>query len=208
MSTAQKYWDKSAKKYAQSPVADEATYQRKLEETQSFLKEHMRVLEFGCGTGTTALAHAAHVAAIDAIDISQAMIDICQEKAEAAGVGNVHFKRATLTEFAADASTYDAVLGLNVLHLLPNRREAIRETARVLKSGGLFVTSTVCLAGSSLRFLRPLVPIGKLFGLLPDVFVLSEAELVQELEAEGFTIERQWHHAKDGIAVFIIARKQ
>ena len=54
MAKSEQFWDKTAERYAKSPVSDEATYQRKLAETQSYFTPGMRVLEFGCGTGTTA----------------------------------------------------------------------------------------------------------------------------------------------------------
>ncbi len=207
MADSAKFWDKTAERYAKSAVGDEATYQRKLEETQSFFKPDMHVLEFGCGTGTTAIAHAPHVQRIDAIDISEQMLVIARDKAAQAAVVNDQFSRGTLIEYAADAASIDALLGLNVIDLIPNRRETFAEAARILKPGGLFVTSTACLGASYLRFLRLIVPLGKLLGLMPDVYVLSEQELVTEIQEAGFTIERQWHHGKDGIAVFIIARK-
>ena len=207
MADSQKYWDKTAERYARSPVADEATYQRKLDETRSLLREDMRILEFGCGTGTTAVHHAPHVAHIDAIDISQNMLDIGQRKADEAGASNITFTRGTLTEFQAPSESLDAVLGLNVLHLLPDRVAVIGEVARILKPGGVFVSSTVCLAGSKLRFIRYVAPLAKLIGLMPDLFIFSESELADEIRAAGFQIERRWHHAKDGVAVFIIARK-
>ncbi|TNF86754.1 MAG: class I SAM-dependent methyltransferase [Gammaproteobacteria bacterium] len=207
MADSQKYWDKTAERYAKSPVSDEATYQRKLEETQGCLRGEMRILEFGCGTGTTAVHHAPHVAHIDAIDISQNMLDIGQRKADEAGVSNITFTRGTLREFQAPPESLDAVLGLNVLHLLPDRISVIEEVARILKPGGIFVSSTVCLAGSTLRFIRYIAPLAKLIGLMPDLFIFSESELADEIRSAGFEIERQWHHAKDGIAVFIIARK-
>ena len=207
MADAQKFWDKTAARYAKSPVSDEATYQRKLSETQEFLKPDMRILEFGCGTGTTAVHHAPHVSHIDAVDISQNMVDIGKGKAAEAGIENITFSRGTLTEFAAAPASLDAVLGLNVLHLLPDRREAIAEVARILKPGGVFVSSTVCLAGSPLRFIRYVAPLARLLGLMPDLYIFAESELAEEITSAGFEIERQWHHGKDGVAVFIIARK-
>ena len=36
----------------------------------------MRIVEFGCGTGTTAVHHTPHVQHIDAIDISAKMLEI------------------------------------------------------------------------------------------------------------------------------------
>ena len=207
MAESDKFWDKTAERYAKSPVSDEVTYQKKLAEAQSFFTPDMHILEFGCGTGTTAVHHAPHVQHIDAIDISENMLEIGRGKAREAGVENITFTRGTLTEFNADTDTLDAVLGLNVIHLLPDRKAVIAEVVRILKPGGIFVSSTVCLGHSYLRFIKLAVPLGKLLGLMPDVFVLTEAELASEVTNAGFVIERQWHHGKNGIAVFMVARK-
>lgn len=201
------YWDKMAKGYAKSPVGDETTYQRKLAETQEFLSPHMQVVEFGCGTGSTALVHAPFVQSILATDISANMLEIGRSKAEAAGIQNIQFQLGNLIDLHLEAESVDAVLGLNVLHLIPDRQEIIAEAARILKPGGVFVTSTVCMRTSPLRFIKLLVPLGKLLRLLPDIVVMSEAELADDITSAGFAIERQWQHAKGGIAVFIIARR-
>jgi len=207
MTRSDKFWDKTAERYAKSPVSDEATYQKKLAETQSFFSPDMRILEFGCGTGTTAIHHAPHVKHIDAIDISENMLQIGRDKARDAGIDNITFTRGTLSEFNAATDSLDAVLALNVIHLLPERQAVFDVVARILKPGGMFVSSTVCLADSYLRFIKLAVPLGKLLGVMPDLFILSEAELASEVKQAGFTIERQWHHGKNGIAVFMIARK-
>ncbi|MFP6815940.1 MAG: class I SAM-dependent methyltransferase [Pseudomonadales bacterium] len=207
MAKSDRYWDKTAERYAKSPVSDEASYQKKLAETQSFFTPNMRILEFGCGTGTTAVQHAPHVQHIDAIDISENMLEIGRGKATEAGVENITFTRGTLTEFNADTATLDAVLALNVIHLLPDRPAVIAEVERILKPGGVFVSSTVCVGHSYLRFIKLIVPLAKLLGLMPDLFVLTEAELATEFTNAGFVIERQWHHGKKGIGVFMVARK-
>lgn len=207
MSKSAKFWDKTAERYAKSPVSDEATYQKKLVETQRFFRPDMRIVEFGCGTGTTAIHHAPHVQHIDAIDISENMLAIGRGKAGDAGIDNITFTRGTLTEFSAEDASVDAVLGMNVIHLLPDRHEVIAEVARILKPGGIFISSTVCLGQSYLRFIKLVAPLGKMLGLIPDVFILTEAELVSEISSAGFEIERQWHHGKGGISVFMIARK-
>lgn len=58
---ASSFWDRTADKYAATPIADEASYQVKLAETRRRMRSDMNVLEFGCGTGSTALLHAPHV---------------------------------------------------------------------------------------------------------------------------------------------------
>ncbi|WP_370981140.1 class I SAM-dependent methyltransferase [Agaribacterium sp. ZY112] len=207
MSVSQEFWDKKAGAYAESPIADEESYQRKLSETQALLTPEMSILEFGCGTGTTAIKHAPNVKDILAIDIAQNMLEIGRERAKKAGVDNVVFKRSTLTGLCAKSESLDAVLGLNVMHLVPNRKETLADVARILKPGGIFVSSTVCLGGSYLRFVKLFEPIGKFLGLMPDLFILKESEWEKEIIDAGFTIETQWHHGNNGIAVFIIARK-
>ncbi|MBV1928608.1 MAG: class I SAM-dependent methyltransferase [Gammaproteobacteria bacterium] len=207
MSESDRFWDKKAVGYSKSPISDEKTYQRKLSEAQSFLTPDMRILEFGCGTGTTAVHHAPHVLHVDAIDISENMLKIGRERANESNVKNIAFTRGTLTEFSAGTDSLDAVLGLNVIHLLPDRRAVLTEIARILKPGGVFVSSTGCLGNSYLRFIKLLVPLGKILGLMPDVFILTESELASEVINAGFTIETQWHHGIKNIEVFMIARK-
>ena len=202
-----KFWNKKAEGYAKSKIADEETYQKKLAETQEYFNPEMHVLEFGCGTGTTAVHHAPHVAHITATDIAENMLEIGRQRAKEAGVENITFKCGALRELDSEAESYDAVLGLNILHLVDDRKVELDEVARILKPGGVFVSSTVCVSNSILRFMSLLIPIGKLFGLLPDFYVIDEKEFVQEIKDAGFKIESHWHHGKDGIAVFIIAKK-
>jgi ubiquinone/menaquinone biosynthesis C-methylase UbiE len=207
MSKSDKFWDRKAEGYSKSPISDEETYHKKLSETQKYFNTDMRILEFGCGTGATAVNHAPYVQHIDAIDISEKMLEIGRGRARKACVENIDFARGTLTEFSAESASLDVVLGLNVIHLLADRKAVFAEVARILKPGGVFVSSTGCLGNSCLRFIKLIVPIGKRLGLMPDVFILTEAELAQEIESFGFKIETQWNHGINNINVFVIARK-
>ncbi len=46
-----RFWDRVAGRYARTPVADEAAYQRKLEITREFLRPNMEVMELGAERG-------------------------------------------------------------------------------------------------------------------------------------------------------------
>ena len=205
MDQSARFWDKIAERYSKRPVSDEAAYQKKLQVTREYFRPDMEVLEFGCGTGSTAIAHAPHVKHIRAIDISSKMIEIAQGKAAAGNIKNVTFERSTIDDISVPDQTFDAVLGLNILHLLDNREGAIARVHRMLKPGGIFVTSTACL-GDTMKFLKFVAPIGRVFGLIPLVKVFTTRELVARLTEAGFKIDHQWLPGKYK-AVFIVAKK-
>ncbi len=206
MAQPSQFWDRHAKGYAKRPVADEAAYQKKLKVTHDYLNPDMDVLEFGCGTGSTAIAHAPYVKHILAIDISSKMIEIARRKADAGKVDNVTFEQSTIEELGVADQSIDAVLGLSILHLLDNKEDVIAKVHKTLRPGGIFVSSTACI-GDTMKFFKVIAPIGKFIGLMPLVRVFTTHELENSLTDAGFEIDYQWQAAK-GKAVFIVAKKR
>lgn len=200
-----RFWDRIAERYARQPIADEAAYRKKLQVTREYLRPDMEMLEFGCGTGSTAILHAPYVKHIQAIDISPRMIGIARRKAEAENIGNITFTPSSIDQFRAAGQSFDAVLGLNILHLLDSKEEAIAKVYDMLTPGGIFVTSTACL-GDTMKFIKFVAPIGKFLGLLPLVKVFTTKELEDSLAHAGFAIDYQWQPAR-GKAVLIVAKK-
>ncbi len=200
-----RFWDRIAERYSNRPIADEAAYQKKLQVTREYFRPDMEVLEFGCGTGSTAIIHAPYVKHIQAIDISSKMIEIAQGKAEARNVENVTFAQSTIDEFSVDDQTLDAVLGLSILHLLENRDDVIAKVYKMLKPCGVFVTSTMCL-GDTMKFFKVVAPVGKFLGLMPLVKVFTARELEASLTDAGFEIDYKWQPGK-GKAVFVVAKR-
>lgn len=207
MATSEKFWNKVSEKYANSKISDIPNYERKLAETQKLFTPEMRVLEFGCGTGSTAIEHAPFVSHIDATDSAENMIQIARRKAIEAGVENITFTSTTLKAFAAADDSIDVVLGLNILHLMADWQDTLVEVQRILKPGGAFVSSSACLGDSPMRLIKLITPLGKLLGLMPDVYVFKKAELAQKISDSGFEIESQWCHGKPVESCFIVARK-
>ena len=200
-----RFWDKIADRYSKQPIADEAAYQKKLQVTQEYFQPDMEVLEIGCGTGSTALIHAPYVKHIRAIDFSSNMIAIAQGKAEAQNVKNVTFEQSSIDQLSAPDQTFDAILGLSILHLLENKEAVIAKVYKMLKPGGIFVTSTTCI-GDTMPFFKVIASIGKFFRLIPLVKVFTTQELEDSLTDAGFTLDHQWNPGK-GKAVFIVAKK-
>lgn len=204
MPTSPRFWNLIAGRYARTPVADEAAYQHKLAATRRLLSPEMAVLEFGCGTGTTALQHAPFVRRYTGIDFSPKMIAIARDKATAAGQTNLSFEVARIEEWTAPDHSYDAILGMSILHLLEDKEAVLTKVHRLLKPGGLFVSSTVC-ATDMPRIVTWILRVGNALGLLPLVRRFSDSDLVASHIEAGFVIKDRWRPGP-GQAVFLVAQ--
>jgi len=199
------FWNRISERYARQPVPDEAVYRKKLELTQQYLEPGMEVLEFGCGTGTTAIHHAPCVKRYQAIDVSPNMVDIAKRKQADTSIENMSFTVSALEEYPVEDESLDAVLGMSILHLLDDPEAAMHRVYRMLKPGGVFVSSTACMA-DSMKWFKWVGPVAHFFRLIPKVQVISRSDLLDALTRAGFHIEHEWQPGK-GKAVFVIARK-
>lgn len=207
MGNSARFWDRMAHRYAKMPIRDEAAYQRKLQVTREYFRPDMEVLEIGCATGSTALAHAPFVRRIRAIDVSSKMLEIARGKAATAKIDNVRFEQATVESLNVPPRSLDAVLALNVLHLVDDKEDFIARVHAMLKPGGIFVTSTPCLADSSLKYLKPIAPIAAFVGLIPMLRVFSAVELIESVRSAGFEIDHEWQPGKNK-GVFLVAKSR
>lgn len=203
--TASRFWNWTADRYARQSISDEASYKKKLEITQKYLTSNMQVVEFGCGTGSTAIVHAPKVNAYHAIDVSEKMIEIARNKAEQAGISNMTFKVGTLEQVGEADASCDALLGLNTLHLVPDLPGTLATVARMLKPGGYFFSSTICLTQLT-RKLRLLAKGASVIPFLPTVGAFSEEELIERHAKVGLRIEERFSQAKG--VVFLVAVKE
>lgn len=205
MAATSRFWDRTADKYARLPITHVEDYETKLRVTQDYLRPDMELLEFGCGTGGTAIRHAPFVAHIRAIDFSERMLEKARQRANEAGVENITFERADITTLAIPDRPYDMILGLSILHLLKDPDAVIAKVYRMLGPGGYFVSSTACL-GDNMGYFKMLAPIGRATGLLPILKVMSTEEVIARIRLPGFEIAHRWKPGKDR-ALFVVARK-
>lgn len=203
---ADRFWNRIARKYYRQPVPNEADYQRKLTISREYFSTDSEVVEFGCGTGTTAVKHAPFVRRYRAVDISERMLEYGRAQAADAQVSNVEFIHGTLFDVQLPDASVDAVLGMSVLHLLPNRDETLVEVHRVLKPGGVFISSTACIA-EKMAWFRYLIPLGQRLGLLPLLSVFTMAELKAALETAGFRLEFDWVPDSSPMVNFLVVTK-
>lgn len=195
-------WDRLAKRYIRAPLADPETYEWKLALTQGYMRSDMDVLEIGCGSGNTARRHAPLVKSYTAMDISGAML----EGARALGPvpDNMTFVQADFDTAGVAPESYDMVLALSVLHLVPDPAATVARIGRVLRPGGVFVASTAVLG--NLKRLRFIAAIGQFFGAIPHLAYLTEDDMRAMMCDAGLEVvldERPDGHA----ALVLIARK-
>lgn len=201
------FWDRIAPDYAKRPFPDPAATTRKLDVIRAGLRPGARVLDVGCGTGMFTLELAPHVAQVDGVDVSPAMVALATQRAAAAGVANVRFRAEPAGTLASvpDASV-DCVLLFNLLHLVPDPGALLRAARRVLVSGGLLATSTPCLGGSWFPPYALLLPVARWLGKAPHVTLLTP-EGLRALHAEaGFVALLAPAVGGDPRGLFVTAR--
>ncbi|MGC4389255.1 class I SAM-dependent methyltransferase [Agrobacterium sp. M50-1] len=205
-----RFWNRTARKYAKGRISDEAGYERTLERTRALLNPDDRVLELGCGTGTTAIRLAGSVEDYLATDISADMIAIAEERKHAAGaLPNLVFSAATVETLVPGPRQFNAVLGFNYLHLLRDLPDTLQHIHSLLAPQGLFITKTPCV-GDMNPFIRLVLPAMRLIGKAPYAGVFSTVELGRHIDASGFDILATEIHATKGNdnRPYIVARKR
>ena len=75
-------------------------------------------------------------------DLSPAMLEQARKKAKQRGLTNISFDRRDITALPDQDGSFGAVLAANVLHLLPEPGEAVRELWRVTVPGGRLILPT------------------------------------------------------------------
>lgn len=104
------------------------------------IRPEMKVLDLGCGDGTTALPAAEFCADVLGIDIAENLVAAGNARAKAAGLTNVRFQQGDacrLTGIADDS--FDLVVSIFGAMFAPKPFEAAREMVRVTRPGGRIV---------------------------------------------------------------------
>lgn len=146
MTKAREFWNKSADNYDKTEGRFDAIHRRSRELAKGHLKKTDLVLDYGCGTGTTACELAGRVREIRGIDISDRMIELAETKAAAAALANVAFTQGDIFDEDLAPGSFDVVLAFNMLHTVPDPDSVIDRVHELLKPDGLLLSVTPCLA--------------------------------------------------------------
>jgi ubiquinone/menaquinone biosynthesis C-methylase UbiE len=105
--------------------------------------EEGRILDAGCGFGATAivLAQALPRCEVVGIDLSEPLLHLAAQAAEAAGLADrVRFETGDAEDIPYRDNSFDAVLNLNMVHIVEHPIQMLNEIERILvPDGSLFI---------------------------------------------------------------------
>lgn len=140
-----KFWERVAKLYTPMQERKNAKlYQELCEIISKSLNQDMQVLELACGTGQLTFPLCKKVAAWEATDFSEKMIEEAQARASDFPIT---FTVQDATNLPYEDESFDAVIIANALHIMPDPQKALAEIQRVLKRGGLLIAPTFVYDG-------------------------------------------------------------
>ncbi len=100
----------------------------------------IKLLDLGCGDGTTALPAARAGAEVLGIDIAANLVAAGNARAAEAGLSNLRFEEGDASELAGLADdSFDLVVSMFGAMFAPRPNEVAREMARVTRAGGRIV---------------------------------------------------------------------
>lgn len=121
-------------------VINRNTHQQLKQIIADLLESDDNVLECACGTGMLSEVIAQTCRHLTATDYSEAMLK--RARKNCAAFSNITFCSADINHLNYEADTFDKVVAGNVIHLLDEPLNAVKELDRVCKPGGKLIIPT------------------------------------------------------------------
>jgi len=104
------------------------------------LKKGLKVLDLGCGDGTTALPAAKLGADVLGVDIAANLVEAGNRRAQEAGLTNIRFQEGDATNLAGlQDKTFDLIVSIFGAMFAPKPFDVAKEMVRVTRPGGRIV---------------------------------------------------------------------
>lgn len=108
------------------------------------IREGMKVLELGCGTGSLWMGHDDVVSRFDKLvltDFSEGMLETARKNI--GNRNNVEYQVADIQDLPFEDKAFDMVIANAMLYHVPDLNKGISEVRRVLKPDGVFYCATL-----------------------------------------------------------------
>jgi len=104
------------------------------------IKTGMKVLDLGCGDGTTAVPAAKLGADVLGVDIARNLVEAGNKRAKAMGLANCRFQEGDATNLGElEDQSFDLVMSIFGAMFAPKPHDVAKETVRVTRPGGRIV---------------------------------------------------------------------
>lgn len=116
----------------------------------ALIKEGDTVVDLGSGAGNDAFVARSIVGEkgkVIGIDFTERMIEKARANAAKLNYRNVEFRQGDIENMPLAGNIADVVVSNCVLNLVPDKKQAFKETFRILKTGGHFSVSDIVLVG-------------------------------------------------------------
>ena len=114
------------------------------------IHEGEKMLDIGCGAGVDTIIAgmmAGPEGNVIGIDMVPEMLETANRNLREVPMGNVSFQQASAERLPFPDDTFDVVISNGVLNLVPDKRKALSEVFRVLKSKGRLMIADQILIG-------------------------------------------------------------
>lgn len=173
------FWDKVAGIYDITESLNGKVYRSMLRGVRQIVPEGAKVLDCAAGTGELSITAAKKAESVVCTDLSLAMLEQARKKCARLGIKNITFEERDIFHMSDEDETYDIVMAGNVLHLIDNPEEAVKELYRVTKKGGKLILPTFVHKGAQTKIL---INLYKKFGFNPasDFTVESYSRMLND----------------------------
>jgi len=104
------------------------------------IRKGLKVLDLGCGDGTTALPAAKLGADVTGVDIARNLVEAGNRRAKEAGLTNLRFQEGDATNLVGlDDKSFDLVVSIFGAMFAPKPHDVAKEMVRVTRPGGRIV---------------------------------------------------------------------
>lgn len=202
------FWNKISSKYDLQVISKYSlAYDATIRKTKVYLKSTDRVLDYGCGTGITAIELANSVNEIIAFDTSENMIDIAKKKSVIEEKKNIHFGVNDIFDNSLKAGTFDVVLGFNILYFIKDLDKTLNRIRELLKPDGFFISVTDCL-GEKNTFANNIKYFLSRMKILPYMRQFKMKDLEKTIRKSGFIIVESENLYENPPNFYLVAQKK
>lgn len=166
------FWDRVAGVYdIFVNIINARTHKTLCKEIEPLFSPADTVLECACGTGMLTRVIAPKCREIIATDFSKNMVEKTQAKCKSHK--NIRFMVEDIINLSFDDASFDKVIAANVLHLLDDPYQALKELDRVCKPGGKIIIPTYINQKSDNKENKFVKAVGKIGAFFKETFSFS-----------------------------------